>query len=323
MSKKINQIDNEEELKNSSRYQLDNFLNSDESHNYKIDAIDISILYTITYYIDCNQKGLNACFAKQATLAQRARLNRKTINLRIEKLANLNLICTERRWKLLWITLGKNIIELPTVTGEHEENNLVVLPVVTRSSYPELLDQVTHSNTTIEHNNKNIRNKEYKNKKHMSVLQPTHVDEPENRFEEFWKAYPRKENKKKAQEIWKRKKLNGNADFIIQDIHDRQRRHQSWLKGYIPHATTYLNGERWNDEITENENGKGGAGFQTIKPEREKSESRKTWDFLFKAAGFTKGTEFTQCENIFNVENNLSDEVPSALPYGRITIDSD
>lgn len=70
------------------------------------------------------------------------------------------------------------------------------------------------------------------------------------RFEEFWQAYPRKENKKKALEIWKRKKLVEKADVIIADVKLRSTSHKSWLEGIIPHATTYLNGSRWEDEIT-------------------------------------------------------------------------
>ena len=27
-----------------------------------------------------------------------------------------------------------------------------------------------------------------------------------------------------------------------------------WKKGFVPHASTYLNGERWNDEISKDKN---------------------------------------------------------------------
>ncbi|MCC6486427.1 MAG: hypothetical protein IT364_02925 [Candidatus Hydrogenedentes bacterium] len=69
------------------------------------------------------------------------------------------------------------------------------------------------------------------------------------RFPEFWQAYPRHENQKRARDIWRRKRLDSKADAIIADIHQRTASHRPWLEGFIPHATTYLNGERWNDAI--------------------------------------------------------------------------
>jgi hypothetical protein len=71
------------------------------------------------------------------------------------------------------------------------------------------------------------------------------------KFEEFWTHYPIKQNKKKALEIWKRKKLNDLAPRIIADIQQRKVKHRPWIEGYIPHPTTYLNGERWADDIQE------------------------------------------------------------------------
>ncbi len=73
----------------------------------------------------------------------------------------------------------------------------------------------------------------------------------ECRFEEFWAVYPRNERKKQAKEIWKRQKLDRIADKIINDVKVRTAKHQQWRDGFVPHAPTYLNGERWNDEIKE------------------------------------------------------------------------
>lgn len=77
------------------------------------------------------------------------------------------------------------------------------------------------------------------------------MSESESRFDEFWTVYPSKENKKKAKQIWLKKKLDLKADLIIADVIKRKAYHKKWLDGYIPHPTTYLNGERWEDEITE------------------------------------------------------------------------
>jgi hypothetical protein len=69
-------------------------------------------------------------------------------------------------------------------------------------------------------------------------------------FNAFWDIYPRKVGKKKALDVWKRKKLNINANGIIDKLKVQVAQDENWLDSqYIPHPTTYLNGERWDDEI--------------------------------------------------------------------------
>lgn len=92
-----------------------------------------------------------------------------------------------------------------------------------------------------------------------------------SRFDEFWSAFPRKENKKKAEEVWKRKKLDSIADQIVADVTDRAARHKQWLDGFIPHPTTYLNGERWTDEIREAP--LGGRGLVAGTPQMPQSKT--------------------------------------------------
>lgn len=70
-----------------------------------------------------------------------------------------------------------------------------------------------------------------------------------SRFAEFWSAYPRDEGKKPALTAWKAKKLDAIADQIIGDVKLRIAKHKPWREGFIPHATTYLRNERWNDAI--------------------------------------------------------------------------
>lgn len=77
------------------------------------------------------------------------------------------------------------------------------------------------------------------------------VENAPSRFDDFWAVYPSKENKKKAKAVWTKKKLDLKADMIIADVIRRKACHKKWLEGFIPHPTTYLNGERWEDEITE------------------------------------------------------------------------
>lgn len=67
-------------------------------------------------------------------------------------------------------------------------------------------------------------------------------------FEKFWREYPKKVKKKTAKDIWMRKKPD--AEILVADIRNRLANDEQWRNGYIPHPTTYLNGERWNDELS-------------------------------------------------------------------------
>ena len=69
-------------------------------------------------------------------------------------------------------------------------------------------------------------------------------------FDEFWKLYPNKVEKKKAEIKWNKLTLEVQKK-IIDDLPQRVVG-EKWKKEngrFIEMPTTYLNGERWNDEI--------------------------------------------------------------------------
>ena len=70
-------------------------------------------------------------------------------------------------------------------------------------------------------------------------------------FERFWSAYPKKANRKKALEAWKRHNLEPLADRLTADVEARKAKDRGWREGFVPLATTYINGQRWEDEIDE------------------------------------------------------------------------
>lgn len=71
-------------------------------------------------------------------------------------------------------------------------------------------------------------------------------------FETFWKLYPRKTAKDNARKAFA--KINPSAELLA-EIMASLGKHatcQAWLKDdgqYIPHASTWLNQKRWNDEV--------------------------------------------------------------------------
>ena len=68
-----------------------------------------------------------------------------------------------------------------------------------------------------------------------------------NGFDRFWDCYPKKIGKKPCKVIWKR--IKPNADELIADVKERVSRDSKWKAGFIVNPQTYLNQERWNDEI--------------------------------------------------------------------------
>jgi hypothetical protein len=67
-------------------------------------------------------------------------------------------------------------------------------------------------------------------------------------FERFWQVYPKKVGKKRCMALWMRSDFDAGA--LCADIEtrlDQDARYQD--KRFIPNPETYLNGERWDDEM--------------------------------------------------------------------------
>ncbi len=71
-------------------------------------------------------------------------------------------------------------------------------------------------------------------------------------FDDWWGLYPRKVNKQKAIEAWKKIKPDQNLIMKMIGAIDIQKTSKEWTKDggqFIPHPTTWLNGGRWDDEL--------------------------------------------------------------------------
>jgi hypothetical protein len=69
-------------------------------------------------------------------------------------------------------------------------------------------------------------------------------------FELFWSAYPKRVAKAKAREKFERALRKTTLDKILTAL-EWQREQAGWLKDdgeYVPHASTWLHNERWDDE---------------------------------------------------------------------------
>ena len=71
------------------------------------------------------------------------------------------------------------------------------------------------------------------------------------KFEQFWKRYPRKQGKRKAFLSWKKHKCeNGLFEEIMKSLQDHISCDQWKRDGgkFIPHGSTWVNGRCWEDE---------------------------------------------------------------------------
>ena len=95
-----------------------------------------------------------------------------------------------------------------------------------------------------QHNNKDKDNASTKQKKPL-------VPPSASRFAEFWDAYPKagRKGKQAALKKWQARGLDAIADRILADVRDRLAKDRQWREGYIPHASTYVNGSGWEDAI--------------------------------------------------------------------------
>ncbi len=73
---------------------------------------------------------------------------------------------------------------------------------------------------------------------------------PPDTFPAFWSQYPRKENRVKAATAWKNlTRREQDAALAALPAHVAHWQAEQRKPRLIPHATTWLHGKRWEDEI--------------------------------------------------------------------------
>lgn len=73
-----------------------------------------------------------------------------------------------------------------------------------------------------------------------------------DRFDSFWKEYPKKVSKVAAIKAWKKLKPDGILYGTIMSALEKWKLSDEWQRDggqYIPHPATWLNGRRWEDEV--------------------------------------------------------------------------
>lgn len=72
-------------------------------------------------------------------------------------------------------------------------------------------------------------------------------------FNAFWRAYPRKVGKQAAMKAWAKLKVDDKLQAAIMGALTVQRQSEQWRRDvrFVPHAATWLNGRRWEDEVVD------------------------------------------------------------------------
>jgi len=71
----------------------------------------------------------------------------------------------------------------------------------------------------------------------------------EEKFDAFWAAYPRKVSKGSARTAWRSAVKKVDPDVIVAAVEAWAPSQAGKEAKFIPHASTWLNGERWADEV--------------------------------------------------------------------------
>lgn len=174
------------------------------------------------------------CWASNDYFAKLYEVSNSTISRRISKLKKLGYISVEMIYKTNSKVIEKRIIKIDNTYTQNCIGGI-------RNNDTTPIRKNAQENNTSKSNITSINNN------------PIVPSEKEQLFNEFWELYPRKINKKKSQSAYN-KITKEMHDIIIDDLKKRVNT-DLWKKDkgkFVMHPTTYLNGERWNDELVIN-----------------------------------------------------------------------
>jgi DNA-binding transcriptional MocR family regulator len=81
---------------------------------------------------------------------------------------------------------------------------------------------------------------------------PTVIRDQLDGFDKFWKLYPKKKSRKDAAKAWAKLAPNDELQQTLIAALGNHCLSEDWAKDggrYVPNAATWLNGERWHDEL--------------------------------------------------------------------------
>ena len=105
------------------------------------------------------------------------------------------------------------------------------------------LEDIEKVDSTIDTTMHSSPNKEIRNKNKEIRIKNKET------FDKFWEMYPKKEKKNDSERIWMLKNLHAESKKIFSFI-EKAKGTKRWTGGFIPQPTTFLNQERWKDDLS-------------------------------------------------------------------------
>lgn len=197
------------------------------------------------------------CNATDKYIADRIGLSRKSIQKLMQELAEKDLIRRDTRktskgtYRRIYLTWRKAPVPSERGAGTPAERH----PIPPDSDTPSSDER--HQVPPVDGTKREIDKD--KSEKEMNTLAG---------FEKFWQTYPKKIAKQAARAKWmKLAPAPDLAEKILKAVEAAKQTRQ-WKKengDFIPHPTTYLNQERWNDELKADSLKTGGGKFESVK----------------------------------------------------------
>lgn len=194
-------------------------------------------LYLITYVDDYGRGSADPELLKGLVFPRRKGVTEAQIRDALTVLANTGMIN-------LYEADGESYFYFPK-WGDHQRIQSKY------SKYPEppavMPEKDASRNVTVSHGKSRT---EYEVQEEVEIQVQVQADSTraENGFDRFWAAYPRKDKKKEARQVWDKLKPSEDLLQTMLAAIEEQKRGRNWIEGYIPQPPTWLRGERWTDK---------------------------------------------------------------------------
>ena len=113
-----------------------------------------------------------------------------------------------------------------------------------------VVDQPFNTTSTI---NKEINKERKKERTYRGASATPTPASPWFGFDSFWTAYPKRKDKIGAARAWNKLRPDAELQKKIMMVLEEHKKRPDWLKDggqYVPHPKTWLNGRRWEDEVS-------------------------------------------------------------------------
>lgn len=206
----------------------------------------------------CRESG--KVWASQAYIAKKVQMSLRTVRDAIKNLADLGLIRVEARpGKTELITF--NLTAVVLFEGGPEDDEFDEPTPANGSKTP-----ANGSRTPAAVADEPVKNQEEEPTDTRERAGGLFGDEdlpasvplpPGPSFSDFWQAYPSKVGRGAAARAWDKALAKVTSVEIVKAV-EAQKASDRWLKGYVPNPATWLNQERWADEVGGQAPGLGG-----------------------------------------------------------------